>query len=281
MNSFFVIVRFAPGSGGKFLSSVIQASTAVDHWSTVVQDHKNHEILFPQLISHYFDRSFPADHSMALRNEPHSPYCTKLYSSSYSRGNDVTLQQYLMNTQCANDIRFLDCQRQGRLVNLTFHKPEIPKFCDGSLVVTITIESEAEQQWVSQTLWRKHWIEFDGVLVHAPDDPVYCHITQLPQVLQYQNKSRYPATLKSQLQDKFVYQNHTREWYLDSNKFQEHDQLHDLQNVFIPLSSFFDRDQFIDMINNLFCKLQLDPVHVDLVDCMRSIWTARQNPFNA
>lgn len=275
----FIITRFTHGSGGKFLSSVIQTSNAVDHWFTALQNHKHHEI-FPQLIKHYFDRCFPLDHSLAIRNEPHCPYCTDLYSGSYPRGNDVTTEQFLAHAHQVNDTRFLNSWYQDRFVNLIFNKPEIPRFCDNSSVVTITIETEAEQQWVYQTLWRKHWIELEEELIYAPDNPEYCHMTTLSQVLKFNNPSRYPATEKSRLWNEFVLQNHTRHWYLDHDKFQSYDRCHGLHNVFIALRSFFDRDQFIHNIDHIVREFSLDPINLDLVDTMRSIWVSRQIAFN-
>jgi hypothetical protein len=127
----FIITRFTHGSGGKFLSSVIQASNTVDHWSTVLQFNKTNEI-FPKLVEHYFNRSFFIDHSSSLRNEPHCPYNTDLYSVSYERGNDVALEQLLAHAYYVNDARFLDSWHKNRLLNLIFNKPQTPRFCDGN-----------------------------------------------------------------------------------------------------------------------------------------------------
>lgn len=276
----FLVVRFTHGSGGKFLSSVIQASETVDHWSTVLQNHKRHEI-FPRLVGHYFQRSFPADHSLALRSEPHSPYCTDLYSSSYPRGAEVELDQYWSRATAVNDVRFLNSRAHGRLVNLIFNRPELPRFCKRSPTITVTIESESEQQWVCQTLWQKHWIQNHRELIYAPDDPDYCHATRLADVLKYNNPSRYPVSEKDYLMDKFVLNNPTRPWYLDHQMFGQHDDALELDNVFIPLSSFFHRDYFIDHIKNIMIRFDLDPVCTDLLDRMRKIWTANQIPFHA
>lgn len=275
----FVITRFTHGSGGKFLSSVIQTSDTVDHWSTVLQNFK-HDKIFPQLVEHYFDRSFPLDHSQALRNEPACPYRTDLYSSTYPRGNDVTIEQLLSHANEMQDSRFLDSWHSSRLVNLNFMKPELPRFCDNNLVVTITIESEAEQHWVHQSLWNKHWIDLGSEIVYAPNDPSYCHLTTLPQVLKFKNRSRYLETEKNLVWNEFVIQNHTRHWYVNSDRFKSYDESHKLHNFFIALRSFFDRDQFIHCIENLVKKFDLNPIDTDLIDLMRSCWVQRQIPFD-
>lgn len=275
----FIVTRFTQGSGGKFLSSVIQASNTVDHWSTVLQLHKN-QAIFSQLVHHYFDRSFPLDHSLALRNEPHCPYSTDLYSSSYDRGNDVTLEQLLQHAHRVNDVRFLDSWYKNRLMNIVFHKPQIPQFCNNNFTVTITIKTEAEQQWVYQTLWQKHWIEINGRLIYAPNDPEYCHITALPNVLKFNNISRFSPDEKSRILNEIVSKDHTRQWYIDHLKFEEYDSVHGLQNLFVPLRSFFDRDQFIDIVDCIFKKFSLQPVNIDLIDTMRSIWVSKQIALN-
>jgi hypothetical protein len=98
--------------------------------------------------------------------------------------------------------------------------------------------------------------------------------------LKFNNLSRYSTAEKSSLWNEFVLQNHTRHWYLDHQKFLEHDQAHGLKNIFFSLRSFFDRDRFIDRIEYIFREFALDPADLDLVDVMRSIWVSRQIAFN-
>ena len=89
-----IITRFAHGAAGKFLSTVLQTSELVDHWSLVVKHQKSVNKYVKETTLVYCDRVFPSDHSLHMLNEPLVPYCTDLYSSTFDRGHDVTADQY-------------------------------------------------------------------------------------------------------------------------------------------------------------------------------------------
>mgnify|MGYP003341215470 FL=1 len=147
-NPNFILTRFTHGSAGKFLSSVLQTSGEIDHWSSIIQDNKYNTDIFRSLVLQYTSRSFPKDHTAHMRTEPMVPYNIDLYSSGYPRGSDVTLQQYLENARNKNDIRLLKGISSNLKINLIFHKPCPPVFCDNSNAVTITITSDKEKNWL-------------------------------------------------------------------------------------------------------------------------------------
>lgn len=275
----FILTRFTHGSAGKFLSSVLQTSNQVDHWSTIIQSNKQQPDLFKLLILQYTQRSFPADHAQYLRSEPMVPYNIDLYSTGYPRGNDVTLEQYILNAQNKNDTRLLECIRLDLQTNLIFNKPQTPVFCDGSNVVTVTVTSQQEKKWLYSTLWSKHFLEDKGEIRYLPSDPDYCSFYSLIPVLTYNNQYRFSLTDKKKLYNDYVINNHTNSWYFDPAKFTDHDKTHNLNNVFITLDEILLPTKFLSAIEKLFKHFDLGNPNLELISSMHQIWLNRQIPY--
>lgn len=274
----FIITRFTHGSAGKFLSTVLQTSDLVDHWSVPIQRYKQTK-LFDSLVTEYVLRSFPVDHSQHLRSEPMVPYNTDLYSSGYTRGNNVTIEQYISNATIKNDTRLLDCIKLNLQINLIFHKPQLPVFCDGSNTVTITVTSQKEKNWLYNTLWSKHFLEKNGEIRYLPSDPSYCNFNSLVPVLTYNNQYLFTSAEKKKLFNDYIINNHTNSWYFDADKFKEYDSLHGLNNLFISLEEILSADKFLIVMQRIFKKFDLGTLNVDLVQHMHQIWLSRQFPY--
>jgi hypothetical protein len=274
----FLLVRFTHGSGGKFLSSVLQTSSVVDHWCATLQSYK-HQPCWPTLIDQYIRRSFPGDHQMALRSEPHVPYNCDLYSTSRDRGHDVDLEQYLQHARDTNDYRLLACQSQQLVCNLVFNRPQVPLFCHGMPAVSITALTKRERDWLDRTLWNKHFVTVNDEIIYAPDDVDYCNFTRLPDVIKYKNTSRWPRSHEPRLKQEFVIDNFTRDWYFNPEKFRDWDSQHGIENYLIPLESFFSQDRFQHHIQGIFDRFKLGYPNLDLIETARGMWAENQCKF--
>jgi len=275
----FIITRFTHGSAGKFLSTVLQTSDRIDHWSAVVQAQKNTKLNEPVTLE-YVDRSFPKDHSQYLRAEPMVPYNTDLYSVGYPRGNDIALDQYINYTQKKNDIRLSNCVNQNVLANLIFNKPILPMFCQNSQAVTITVKTDKEKQWLFETLWSKHFLETDTEIYYLPSAPKYCNFQSLPTVLRFNNQYCFPIEQKEELYQKYVINNHTNNYYFEPDKFAEFDNANNIDNVFIELADILNAERFNSAILTIFTKLGLETPNLGLISQMHKIWLARQITYD-
>jgi hypothetical protein len=271
----FIITRFTHGSAGKFLSTVLQTSDKIEHWSVVVQAQKNTELIKPVTLE-YVNRSFPKNHSQHLRAEPMVPYNTDLYSVGYPRGNDVTLDQYVNYAQKKNDIRLFNCADQNFLVNLIFNKPILPMFCQHSRAVTITVTTDKEKQWLFNTLWSKHFLEIKNKIYYIPSDPEYCNFQSLPTVLRFNNQYCFPLEQKEQLYQKYVVNNYTNDYYFKPERFAEIDDANSINNVFIKLADILNTDRFNSAILTIFSQLGLENPNISLISQMHKIWLSRQ-----
>lgn len=272
----FLITRFTHGSAGKFLSSILQTSVAVDHWSEIIQQNKNNTEIIDSLLIEYSKRSFPSDHSKHMLSEPMVPYNVDLYSTGYSRGNDVTLDLYLKNVYEKNDRRLLECLRLNRIPNIVFHKPNIPLFCNNSKVVTITVTTDKEKQWLYKTLWSKQFIESDDEIRYAPSDPEHCNFNSIIQVLTYNNQYKFPKSMKDKLYQDYVVNDHTNSWYFDPDKFRQFDTDHNLDNMFISLDEILNKDKFIQAIDKIFKNFELGSPNLSIIEKLQSVWKSRQ-----
>jgi hypothetical protein len=276
----FILTRFTHGSAGKFLSSVLQTSDKIDHWSSVIQSNKNNLEIFKSLVLQYTDRTFPNDHSKYLKMEPMVPYNVDLYSSGYPRGNNVTLQQYLDNAQVKNDTRLLKSISDNLKINLIFHKPCPPVFCDSSCAVTITVTTESEKDWLYKTLWSKHFLEKDNRIHYLPSDPDHCSFYSLIPVLTYNNQYLFPAEQKQQLYEHYVINDHTNQWYFDPDWFKEYDTDHKINNVFIKLEEILNIDKFLLAMSRIFDHHNLGVPDLSLIEKMHRIWLSKQISYD-
>lgn len=274
----FIITRFTHGAGGKFLSTVLQTSNNVDHWNSIVESYKNHA-LYHKLVCGYAERSFPVDLALHLQNEPMVPYNTDLYSSTYERGIDTTLSQFIEHAGAVNDILFLNAVKQGKFVNLIMNKPFLPKFCYGAKTVTILVETKKELDWLHRTLWAKHYLEQGNYIYYLPDHPRYCSFKNLPTVLKFNNPYQFSIEQKEQIIQEKIVHSEICHYYQNQSNFSVIDQDYGIDNIFIPLSCFFNIDSFLKHIDQIFVEFGLGDPDVELIKKIHSIWTSRQEAY--
>ena len=274
----FLITRFTHGSAGKFLSTVLQTSSKVDHWSAIVQANKNNPQLLTPILEEYMRRSFPQDHTMHLRSEPMVPYDVSLYSAGYPRGNDITLDQYVKNAQDVNDFRLLSCIQNDLIPNIIFHKPQLPMFCSGSNVVTITVTSNKEKEWLYKTLWSKQFLETADEISCLISDPAYCNFSSLPTVVKFNNTYKFPFSKKAELYEKYVVNNHANFYYFDPDKFSTIDS--NFNNIFMALDDILIEQRFLEKIEDLFQQLNLGTADIGIIKRMHQIWIFRQFAYD-
>jgi hypothetical protein len=273
-----LITRFTHGSGGKFLSTVLQTSSKIDHWDSTLENYKSTE-LFYDLCVYYTKRSFVQNPKLHLQHEPMVPYDTSLYSSTYNRGYDLTIDKFINHARDINDQRFLLAWQSNKIVNLIMNKPDLPIFCHNSCVVTILTESQQEINWLHHTLWNKHFLEQDQEILYLPNHPEYCNFKSLATILTWKNSYKFPAENKKQIIMDHVINNSICHAYTDRNNFKSSDQGTGICNVFIPLACFFDSDWFLEEIKKVFEQLDLGVMESYMIRSMHQIWLANQiNP---
>ena len=275
----FIVTRYTQGSAGRFLSTVLQTSDKIEHWSAIVQKHKELDKIqgpYKEITLQYVNRAFPKDHSMHVMSEPGDPYCIDLYSTSFPRGNDITLTTYLDYAYKISDIRLINCIEKNLMPNLNIHKPQLPLFCNNASVVTILTTSHVEKTWLHKSLWTKHFTERDGKIFHNTNNPDTCKFERLPVILKWKSQYEFDQSEKEKLYADHVVNNHTSLWYTDPENFKQFDQDHGLRNIFINLSDFFVTETFVNKIKQIFEFHDLGDLDVPLITDMHKMFWDRQ-----
>ena len=161
----FIVVRFAAGSGGRFISTLLQLSPDVAHWNPLLDDNMDG-------YQEYLDYSFPTVPDEHLRVEPDLPYNTDFYSGTYDRGTDITFEQYSAN-QCEYFFKNINSKKY---VNLILHKSPIPQFMHGSSIVNIMIDTPDALEFAQKMLWLKHYkVVGENKINQLTHDPTTCN----------------------------------------------------------------------------------------------------------
>lgn len=269
-----LITQFTHGSGGKFLSSVLQTSTSVDHWNNIIEQYKKHNI-FHSLNVSYVRRSFPTNPAEHVQKEPMCPYNTDLFSSTYDRGSDVASKELLDHAVAVNDRFFINAYSREKYINLIMHRSSLPAFCSDAKIVIVTTETAQEIKWLHSTLWNKHFLEDRDKIYYIPDHPMYCNFKSLPKILEYKNPFVFPAADKQKIIQEKIVNNHNAEFYKCSKNFVKND-----NNYYIPLSSFFDFENFSQHIEQIFKQFDFSGLDLKLLKSMHSLWVNCQIPYD-
>jgi len=263
-----LVTRFPHGSGGKFISTVLQTSMKVDHWSNLIQTQKELQKFVEETTLIYCDRSFPVDHHRHIINEPMVPYSTDLYSTTFNRGNNVTADQYWSQ----KDSRLISCVKKKLIANLIFNKSTLPKFCNGAKVLTVVVTSEHEKSWLDKTLYSKHFIESEDSIIYTPSSLDHCSLEAVPKLLEYKPQYKFPLAEKESIFKQMVKNNTTKLQYANKENF-DNKKYH---NIFFDLNYLLDRQKFIDKMSVVFQEFNLGTFNKSLVSKMHNIWLDRQ-----
>lgn len=271
LNPKFIITRFCHGSGGKFLSTVLQSHPQIQHWTHWLEKNKN-DPLFIQLVKAHAQRSFPKNHSHHLRSEPIAPYDTTLWSSTYARGEELELSDLRKYYQQTPDRYLEDAIKQDLWINIIFNKMTLPKFCSSARIVTLMIDNQLSLNWVQKSLWQKHFIEDDHSIIYCPNHPLYCPEESVPTVIKYNNQCEFDIGQKNKLLQQHIIDNPMlKEFALC--KFDSQN------NHTIPVSALFDLDRLLDnldMISRKWHWVKFDP---QIVSAIHQSWIDSQIPY--
>jgi len=268
MKNNILVTRFGHGAGGKFLSTILQTSDCVGHWSYVVQDNKKSDLI-NKLHIEYVKRTLIQNYKDHLSNEPMVPYNTDFYSSSLPRGNEITYKQFC---EYLKDDIYFKRDNNKHLFNLIFSKNILPVFCNGSKVITVTHESKAEQDWLYETLWNKHFYETENEIRYIPYDPELCNFKSLPLVLKYNNKYKFKKTDKNIIIEKYIKNNPNVLPFANQSDIN----VDNIDNYFFKLKWLLNKESFIVEIEKVFNYFKLSNFDIKLLKEMHSIWLQHQ-----
>lgn len=248
----FLIARFAPGSAGNFISTLLQYSYSVAHWNTSEEHSK------PDTDPlNYFQKAFTPNMQEWLLNEPLSDIewgLNEIFSQKHPRGNNLTIKQFLENEKkyCSNDYKELKQKR--KYLPIFWHKQFFPEFFANSKSFIIHIDKKSEN-WFKRAKLKKHF----SVKV----DPT----TKNYKVLFLENSiKKIPLEFKNQVViDKTYSSFHTfaKENIINDPFYQTFSHIDEIQPwtidcMTIKLSEILDCNKIIFLYNSLCENLEID-----------------------
>jgi hypothetical protein len=118
-------------------------------------------------------------------------------------------------------------------------------------------------------------LEDQGKIYYLPEHPEYCSFKSLPKVLEYQNNSVFLSADKEKIIKEKIIDSPILCFYQNKKNFLESE-----NNYFIPLASFFNVDEFLSHIIQIFDKFNLSGLNLQLVKDLHKIWISRQCKFS-
>lgn len=183
MTKKFLVVRFAPGSAGKFCSTLLQLSPDVNVWESEFDQARQD----PQQALDYFKKKFTRNFRDWQKNEPEIPYHTQFVSNRFPRGDDITHEQAL--NKLVNDRLFNDHYKNQQRIVLISNKSRVPDWLrDHAEFVNVYIDTIAVKKWVQRARYCKLFLETKpGTFILKQEHPDYCSAHRATLARQFQN----------------------------------------------------------------------------------------------
>ena len=165
----FLLIRYAEGSAGAFLSSVLSCSKSTAHCDALVEHNKTTDMCVEYIKAHY-----TADIANWLLREPKPQEAIGFHfiSTRFDRGNYLTVEEF--TNLCKSDATpyFWESVNNNKIVPMLWHKKYIPAFFNNPSVITIIID-RAAFKWYHRALWYKKYGIKEGKVHIKADDPSY------------------------------------------------------------------------------------------------------------
>jgi hypothetical protein len=255
-----LFIRYAPGSGGNFLISLLQSSNKVACWDISVERAKNTD-QFERLYLNWFENCFKGDLSKHLKTEPHHPYNLDFFSSKHQRGDDISEEMFLQLLKDTNNVLFLDNIQNNKLTVMRLNKTIIPKFGKDSWVVNIIIDPLA-YKWVHRARQIKLFDHSNGVTTVYEDHPEFLKAKN--KKILFNNQYQFQESFFSFAKHRVI-----KEPVVDIFKNQtvlfEDSSNNSCKQCVVNLSSLLDKNECIGTVIYLFKVLNLGDPNVSLI----------------
>lgn len=271
-----LVVRYAGGSCGRFISTIFQTSNTVACWNKELENAKSRSD-FENYFLQYIKASFPYDHRKHLILEPDLPYFTDFYSGTFERGNDISYDEYCAILKDHNDAYFQKNLADGKKVNLILHKSKIPKFMQHASFVNIIIDTKQSLEFVQKLLWSKHFeILSDNSVLHLPFDPSRCNPKRSHLVKRFSSELPILTGTIDEIYKRYILDNPEFKIFSSTDKLYIDESNKTVVNTEFHLSDILNSSKFCHSILEICDKLSLEPPNKSLIKCSHEIWMERQ-----
>jgi hypothetical protein len=260
-NKKFLVIRFAPGSGGKFLSILFQCSDSVHAWDdelVAAKQQKDYDKIFNYIIS-----KFTTNFNDWLKIEPEVPYQTDFVSNRFSRGDDITFDQ--AQQLLANDSKYQhDFQNRGQIA-LILNKPQVPAWIwDMSNVVNILIDTKESKKWFYQARYKKQFVKNNNSYIIKQEHKDFCSPKRAVLASKFNNETVFHGSWHG-FAKKYLVGDPIGKIFTNKTAITSHPSNVRVENLFFNLSSYLNKNRFVEDFHRLCTQLDIIPLPSSLL----------------
>jgi hypothetical protein len=255
-----IFVRYAPGSAGNFLISLLQTSNKISCWNTDVELSKGTDE-FEQQFMTWFANCFQADLDNHLKHEPHHPYALDFFSAKHARGDDISVENFIDHLIERKDQLFLENIRNNKLTVMRLCKPIVPLFGQGSAVINIIVDAPAKK-WFYKTRLIKLFGNDGQAWISKENHPDF--LKAKFKKLLFHNQYRFQVSQFAFLKNFVVNEPAIRPFFHSSWLLQDPSN-QTCKQLCINLSVIFEEKLFVETMISLFAILDLGEPNLDLM----------------
>ena len=275
----FLIIRFAPGSGGKFLSTLLQCSKSVHAWDEELviakKENDHHKIV------RYFASKFTTNFKDWQKNEPEIPYQTDFVSNRFSRGDNITFEQ--AQKLLVNDSKYqTDFHNHGQLV-LILNKSQIPAWLWGrSNVVNIVIDTKDSKKWFHRARFQKQFIKTtNNSYIIKQEHEHFCSPKRSKLASQFDNEKVFYGSWYS-FAKKYIINDPIGKLFSVRSSIVSHPTNVNVNNFFFDLSTYLDSGEFVEKFQELCDQIDLESIpHALVLEIIKHYQSLHQPKLNS
>ena len=150
----FLVIRFAPGSAGNFLTSLLQCSDGIGHWDEHLERNKSNTDWLK-----YFQQVYVSDLSQWLDYEPLNRQnlgVREIFSAIYERGNYLSIDQFTEQDKKHCSDFYFDLKSQQKYIPIFWQKNYFPEYFANATFVNIMLD-ESSLRWFDRSFYKKHY----------------------------------------------------------------------------------------------------------------------------
>jgi hypothetical protein len=258
----FLVVRFAPGSGGKFLSTLFQCCNLVHAWDkelVLAKQQNDHEKIFSYITS-----KFTTDFKNWQKIEPEVPYQTEFVSNRFPRGDSVSFEQ--AQQLLISDVKYQnDYKNDGQIV-LILNKSQVPQWLwEQANIVNILIDNKQSKKWYRSAKLQKLFVKLDdSSYVIKQDHEDYCSSKRAKLATQFNNEKIFQGSWHSFVK-KYIINDELEKTFTSKELITAHPTNINTENFFFNLSLYADETKFVEQFQNLCKQFDIAPLPSSLI----------------
>lgn len=264
----FLIVRYANGSAGKFLTSLLMSSASVAHFDADIENNKTDDKCLDYIKTHFVKN---LDHWLKFEPKHTDAWNLHHISSNYSRGEDLTSAEFLAKS-CANATdHFWSSVNKNKCIPLIWHKNTIPEFFKTAKFITIIID-QLSIKWYHRARWYKQYSVVNNKIHLKEHDPAFNTNAVSKYYAQFKNQVDINQSVRSFIKENIIKDPKTK-------LFQSTDAFIDqsIDQKFINLSDILTVDKCISQLDQICNYYKLTPISENLIRNGHNHWAQCHN----